>query len=166
MNLIAIKQFIISHSKELLSSALVVIAPIKPTLIAVSVLVFADFITGIWAALKKKERISSNGINKSLMKSFAYMLFIIVAFVIEKYLIDDVPVIKVVSAMITLRESKSFFENMKVITGLDLMDSLLSKMHQSTAKNIPQIEQPSPEVEPPVEDKPKKKKRKKRKKRK
>lgn len=148
-----------------LSMLLIVLAPIKSVLLAVSALVVADFITGIWAAIKKKERISSNGINKSIMKSLAYMLLIIVSFIMERYLMDGVPVVKVVSAMITLREGKSFFENMHVITGLNLLDGLMTKFQQATAKELPsQIDnleqQPEPEQEIPKKKSPKKGKKK------
>lgn len=132
-----------------LSMLLIVLAPIKSVLFSVSALVVADFITGIWAAAKRKERISSNGINKSIMKSLAYMLLIIVSFIMETYLMEGVPVVKVVSGMIALREGKSFFENMHAVTGINLMDGLLVKFQQATAKEIPRMDSP---VDTPTEE--------------
>jgi len=107
----------------------VFLAPIKMVLFAVGFLIVADFISGVWAAKRRGEKITSNGFRHTVTKMFAYQGTIITAFVVESFLLPDVPFVKIVSAMIGLTEVKSFFENMNSIVGLDVWSELLKKVH-------------------------------------
>ncbi len=119
---------------KFLSMLFLVLLPIRPVMIAVSILVIADFVTGIWAAKKEKQRITSNALRRSVAKTLAYQSTVIVAFIIEKYLLDGMPVVKVVAGLIAITEGKSFFENIHRITGIDFWSEILTKIHNSNAK--------------------------------
>lgn len=119
---------------KLFSLLFVVLLPIRPALIAVSALVIADFITGLWASKKEGKPITSSGLRRTVVKGLAYQSAIIVAFVLETYLLDGLPVIKAVTALIGITEAKSFFENVKRITGIDFWSHILSKLNMPDIK--------------------------------
>lgn len=111
-----------------LSVAWVYLAPVHSVLIGVSILVLLDFITGCMASMKQKKKITSSGFKDTVTKTFLYQCTIIVAMIIEKYLMPGTPVIKVVIALITMTEAKSFFENIEVMTGIDFWGKMTSKL--------------------------------------
>jgi phage-related holin len=114
---------------------LIVTLPVRPAIVAVSVLAIADFITGVWAAIKEKKPITSHGFRRTLAKMIAYQSAILVAFVLETYLLDGLPVVKVITAMVGITEGKSFFENMFRITGIDFWSQVISKLNLEDVKS-------------------------------
>lgn len=104
------------------------LAPIKASMFAVGFLVVADLITGVIAAKKRKEKITSFGLRHSVTKSLAYLGTIVVAYVAETFLVPDLPIVKVVTSMIGITEIQSFFENMNGITGINFWAEVLKKL--------------------------------------
>jgi phage-related holin len=119
------------------SMLVLVLLPVRPVMIAVSVLIIADFITGVWASRKLKEPITSSGFKQTVIKTLAYQSAVVIAFVMETYLLEGVPVVKVVAGLIALTEGKSFFENIHRITGVDFWSEALNKLQTATAKALP-----------------------------
>lgn len=111
-----------------LSIGWVYLAPVHSVLIAISVLVLLDLITGCMASIKQKKKITSSGFKATVTKTFIYQCSIIVAMVMETYLLPGTPVIKVVVALITMTEAKSFFENVEVLTGIDFWGKMTDKI--------------------------------------
>jgi hypothetical protein len=110
-------------------AALAVLAPIQTVLITVGGLVFADFFTGVWAALKEKQPITSAALRRTVSKIIVYQIAVISGFVLEKYLLADaVPVAKLIAGTIGLVEVKSVLENTKRITGQDIFKDLVGKL--------------------------------------
>lgn len=107
---------------------LALLAPIKSTMIAAGVLIAVDLACGIWRAVKSGEPITSNGIRRTITKLVAYQMAIVTAFIMEKYMLDFIPVVKAVSGLIAITEAKSIFENLKVITGVDFLSLVLEKL--------------------------------------
>lgn len=103
-------------------------------LIGVTVIVCLDFITGIMAARARKEKINSHGLRRTITKTFVYQSSIVVAMILEKYLLQGVPVIKVVSTLIALTEAQSFFENVEDCTGINFYEKILNKLHGGVFK--------------------------------
>ena len=68
-----------------------VLSPVKPVMIAVSVLIIADLITGIWASKKEGQKITSAGLKKSVVKTLVYQSAIIVGFILESFLLCGYP---------------------------------------------------------------------------
>lgn len=122
---------------KLLSMMVLVLAPVRPVMIAVGALVIFDFITGVWAAKKLGKKITSNGFKKTIIKSLVYQCTIIVAFILETYLVEGVPIVKAIAGLIGLTEGKSFFENVHKITGIDFWSEALKKIREATSVSVP-----------------------------
>ncbi len=114
-----------------------ILAPIKPMLIACGALVVADMVTGMFAASKRKEKIRSAEMRRSLTKMVVYQIAIISAFILEKYMLDGlVPVSKVVSGVIGMVEFKSVLENASTIAGKDILKLVIEKLGSKNAKGL------------------------------
>lgn len=113
------------------------LAPIKPLAIACGVLVIGDMITGMWAAYKRKEKLNSAEMRRSVSKMLIYQIAIITGFVLEKWIMQDaVPVSRIVSGVIGMVEFKSILENASIITGQDLLKLVLEKLGSKNAKGL------------------------------
>lgn len=116
-------------SVSLSVSALAVIAPLYATMAAVGFLVFADLVTGVWSAYKRKEEITSAGLRRTISKTIIYLGATICGFLVERYMTGPtVPVTKVVAGFIGLTELKSILENSNSILGMDLFKALINKL--------------------------------------
>lgn len=105
-----------------------VLAPVHGIMLAVGALIFIDLFTGIWRAWKVKEKITSNGLRRTITKMVAYQLGIVTALILEKYLMTGVPMIQIVAGIIGVTEAKSVFENITVITGIDFLSVIKDKL--------------------------------------
>jgi len=103
--------------------------PVHESIIAVTLLVGMDFFTGILAARKKNKPITSHGFRRTITKTFVYQASIIFSLVLEKQFVPGIPAVKVVTSLIALTETKSFFENVEVLTGINFYKKILSKFH-------------------------------------
>lgn len=106
------------------------LAPVKAAMLAVTFLVAVDFLTGVWAARKRAERIQSAKMARTVSKTVIYQLAIICALVTEKYLLDIVPVVKTMLGFIAAVELLSAYENMSVISGIPLKDALMRLLNK------------------------------------
>lgn len=114
-----------------------VMAPIKPLLLACGALIVADMITGMFAARKRKESISSAEMRRSVSKMLVYQIAIISAFILEKYLLGDIaPVSRIVSGVIGMVEFKSILENVSTIAGQDILSLVIEKLGSKNAKGL------------------------------
>jgi phage-related holin len=118
-----------------LAWVLVITLPIRPAMIAVCVIILADFATGVWASLKEGKPITSNKFRNTLSKILGYQILIVAAFILEKYLLDGLPAVKAVTAMIGVTEGKSLFENIHRITGIDIWSQVVSRLNLQDIKN-------------------------------
>ncbi len=105
--------------KALLLALVSVFAPIKGLLIATMGIVFADLIIGLLAARKRKEKITSAGLRRTIVKICLYEVAIMFAHLLQIYFIPEIPAVKLVAGAIGLVEAKSLMENAKDL-GLDL----------------------------------------------
>jgi phage-related holin len=115
---------------------LVITLPIRPALIAISLLVFADMLTGIWASLKEGKSVTSSGLRRTVTKTLTYQAAIIFAFIMQTYLLEGMPIVNVVTGLIGVTEGKSFFENIKRINGIDFWAMIVSKVNLPDIKNL------------------------------
>ena len=115
--------------KKLLIASTAALAPIKMVLVTVGFLILVDLVTGIWAALKRKEKISSAVMRRTISKMLVYQLAIISGFMLETYILDGVlPVAKIVAGVIGMVEFKSILENSNKIVGGDIFKAVLTKL--------------------------------------
>lgn len=103
-----------------MTALLIFLAPIKGILLAVSVLIVVDAITGIWASKKKGEKFSSGKFFNSIVKLVFYLLLVLVSQMIQVHLISEIPFTQLSIYFIVFYEFSSFLENVGVITGRDV----------------------------------------------
>lgn len=125
--------------KEFLVKALVAVAallaPIQMVMITVGFLILADLITGMWAALKRGEKINSAAMRRTVSKIFVYQLSVISGFLLETYILGNtVPVSKIVASVIGMVEFKSVLENSNYIVGDDVFSIILKKLGSENDK--------------------------------
>lgn len=118
-----------TYLKNLLLSIGVVLAPIKMSLLAVFILCVVDLVSGILAARKRGEVITSYGIRRTVLKLFIYESSIICAFLVEMYLTGpDLLILKLVTSLIGLAELKSVLENLNTLSEGSLLKAILDKL--------------------------------------
>lgn len=105
-----------------------IFAPIQSLLMTTGIMIFIDFITGVLAAKKRGEPITSAGFRRSLTKIFVYEAALMLAFLAETYMSDILPFVKMAAAMISIVELKSIYENLNGISGEDLLKGLIDKL--------------------------------------
>ena len=105
------------------------LAPIKAVMITVGILIFADAASGMYAAWKRGEKISSAAMRRTLSKMFIYQGVVICGWLLEANLIDHLlPVAKICAGAIGMVEFKSILENANDIMGVDIFKTVISKL--------------------------------------
>lgn len=102
--------------------------PIKSFLILTIALVACDTITGIMAADKRGEKISSKGIRRTVQKIVAYFIAILLAEGMRIVFMREVQVPYFIALIIAIAEFKSNIENIEHVSGHSIWDMLKSKM--------------------------------------
>jgi phage-related holin len=120
------KEFLLKTGVALLA----VFAPIKSVVLVVGVLIVADLITGILAARKRGEKITSAGFRRTIVKGLVYQSSILLGHLTEQYLVgnDVVSITKIVAAVIGLVEFTSILENLNTINGSPIFAKLIEKL--------------------------------------
>lgn len=115
------------------------LAPIASVIFAVLFLIFVDLITGILAARKEKQRITSSAMSRTIAKTLVYCTTIIVTYVVHKYLLVgfDFPVESIVSGFIALTEMKSILENMDRISNHSVLKDLILIFSNERERRLP-----------------------------
>lgn len=118
------------YLEALLVTLLAIFAPAKAMLLTALTLVIIDLVTGLIAAKKRAEPITSSGLKRTVIKILIYELAIAIAFIAETYLILDVlPVAKIVSSFVGITELKSIMENLNDIGGGNLLAQIISSLN-------------------------------------
>jgi len=94
--------------------------PIKGFLLFTVAVVFADTITGIKAAKKENQRISSKGLYRTTEKIVVYFVAILIFEGAKNTFSIPFPITYMVAMMISATELFSVAENIKRITGVEL----------------------------------------------
>jgi hypothetical protein len=121
-------EHVLKYLKPFFISIVAIFAPIQSLLFTTGVMVFADLVSGILAAQKRGEPISSAGLRRSVSKILVYEAALMLAFLAEKYMSDILPFVKMASALITLVELKSVYENLSAISGNPALKVLVDKL--------------------------------------
>lgn len=107
----------------------VLLAPIDAVMATVGFLIFLDLISGVWAARKRNEPVTSAALRRTISKMIIYQLAVISGFFIERYLLQGaLPITKVVAGFIGIVEFKSMLENGNTILGTDVFKLLIEKL--------------------------------------
>lgn len=117
---------------SLLLSIILVFLPIKATLITVMVLTVVDLITGIMVSRKRRKKITSAGLKRTIIKTTVYEVVVMLGFLTEQYMTGDaVPVVKILAGFIGLTELKSVMENIELISGMSMIKLLIQKLNNT-----------------------------------
>jgi phage-related holin len=115
---------------NLLIAALLVLAPIRASLAVTLLLTLADLVTGVLAARKRGEAITSAGFKKTVVKILVYEAVVILGFLVERFLVGDLlPIVKIAGGMVGLTELKSVLENLEELTGMPLLQAIINKLN-------------------------------------
>lgn len=125
MTLTMIKDFLIKYLMASVAFFASYFAPTFHLLLAIGFMVAVDFITGVLAAKKNKEEITSKKMRATGIKLLGYMLTILVAHVFQKHFLPEIEVMKIVAGLLAFFELKSLDENMKTITGKSIFKQFL-----------------------------------------
>jgi len=114
------KNFVLNNLSAIYIYIIVYFSPVFPVLFGLGFIVLTDFVTGMLAAKKRGEVISSRKMRPTVTKGIGYMAAILVAHTFEKSFMPDLNCLKIVSGLIALIELKSLDENIKDLTGKSL----------------------------------------------
>ena len=121
------KEFIQKYALPVLAYFASYFSPAYPMMMAIGFFFVMDFITGIMAAKKRGEEISSKKMRPTITKVIGYMIAILVAHVFQQNFLKDIEVLKIVAGLIAFIEVKSLDENFRDITGKSLFKQFLKK---------------------------------------
>lgn len=116
--------------KSLGLSIIAILAPIHAVMLAVLALILLDTITGIWAAIKRDEKVTSAALRRTISKIVIYQIAIVSGFLLQQYIFgsDTIPVVKLIASAIGVVECKSILENANYINQSPLFASIVSKL--------------------------------------
>lgn len=120
-NIVMFKNWFINHIDPIIIGILSFLLPVKGMVFAVGFLIFADTFTGMYAAAKRKEKITSTRMSDIIPKSIGYLIFIIAAFVMQYITGDTIPLMSIASGIVGSIEFYSIVENVSSITKTDLV---------------------------------------------
>ena len=116
-------------------SALAALAPIHAIMISVGVLIAVDLATGMMAANRRGEKLSSAAMRRTVSKILVYQLAVISGFIVEKYMLSNVlPISKMVAGVIGMVELKSILENSNTVVGQDIFKMIIGKLGSDNDK--------------------------------
>jgi len=118
-----------TYLRSLLLSTLAIFAPVKAVLLATGALIVFDFLTGILAAWKRQEPITSAQMRRTVSKMLIFQITVISAFLIEKFLLEgSLPITKLVGGVIGVTEGKSILENVETVYGQPIFKGILKQL--------------------------------------
>lgn len=111
--------------------------PIKAFIFITLGMVAGDLITGIMAAGKRGERITSAGLSRSVVKFVMYAVAIVASHAMEDvYFKGSFPLVYTVAGYISVTEFWSLLENVGTVTGADIVSVIKHRlMDFKTPKN-------------------------------
>lgn len=117
-------------------------APTHASMLAIIVLVAVDLLVGVWASAKEGKKITSFGLRRTVtQKIFPYQTAVLCAHLLEVQFLPMLPLMKALAGFIAVTESKSIFENLGRITGLDfwtvIRERLQSQKNHTKSENSP-----------------------------
>jgi phage-related holin len=123
-------EYLSAKTPLLVTSIVGILAPIQSIMIAAGVLIIFDLVTGVWRAAKKKEKITSNGLRRTISKMVAYQLLIVTGFIMQNYLMaNNIPVVNLLASFIAVTEGMSIIENLEQILNVSIKQKILEKIH-------------------------------------
>jgi phage-related holin len=114
-----------------------IFAPVQPMLYAALSLVMVDLFTGLLAARRRKEKITSQGLKRTVIKLLVYEFAIVLAYITERYLTQGIlPIANIMSSFVGVTELKSVLENVNEISGGSLLSTIIQKLNPTENDQI------------------------------
>lgn len=135
---VGIKAYFSKYGLLIIAGLVSFIMPLVPSLIFVGAISVFDFITGVMKA-RKTGTVSSRRMVQKVYAVASYFIAILIAHFMEHYFGGQIPFVKVIVAIIALTEIQSVRENIKEITGVDVLKPItdfLSKKKNDDNKQI------------------------------
>lgn len=98
--------------------------PTAPFVGIVMFLVFADFVTGTRAAMKRGEKITSKGLRRTVEKISLYFLAILAVEGVRIIFVQTIPITYMTAFAIAITELQSIVENVESVTGVQIWKTL------------------------------------------
>lgn len=110
--------------------------PIAKLMFVIGLLVTFDIITGVIAAKKRGEKITSKKLGATVTKTLLYFITIILAQIMQNNFLPsfDQSITKAVGSIFAVIEFKSNLENISSATGIDLIENF--KQYIETKRRI------------------------------
>ncbi len=115
---------------------LTLVAPITSVMLTVVFLIIVDFIVGSYASIKKNEPITSERIANTISKFFIYNLVVLSAFLLEKYIVKEIPFQRIIAGFIAIAEVKSIMENFNDIYGINPFKALIKLIKKKSLSEL------------------------------
>ena len=97
---------------------------IIPALTVVLICIIIDFATGIWAAMKTKEKIESHKMRKTIFKTLSYLSVIVLCAFVDEAISPEWHLATFSAGFCAVTEIVSIIENWGRITGKDYLEKL------------------------------------------
>lgn len=115
-------------------------SPVKEIVHVMLIFILIDFISGVWAARKRKETLESRKFRKTLIKFLWYTVALILCFMMEKtFNLSWSNLSGIIGGFICFIELKSIFENITVITGEPIFLKILHMIRKRGSDTIEDI---------------------------
>ncbi len=118
----------IPHLKALFAVVAAFFAPVHAILAATICLVVLDTLTGMLAAWKKKQKITSQRFSRVFFKTLVYLLLICLSFAVEHFFAPEYPIKSMITSLIGLGETLSILENINVLSKTPVVDRLIDAL--------------------------------------
>ncbi|MEI6901360.1 MAG: phage holin family protein [Bacteroidota bacterium] len=129
-----------SLSLKLALLAIAYFTPIAEMVIVMLIFLLFDTITGIWASLKKGEKLESHKLRKTVYKIICYTLAVMLSWMMEKtFSLTWSNLANLVCGFICFVELKSIFENITRITNEPVFMKILKIIKRKGAETIREI---------------------------
>lgn len=120
------KNWLISHLNYLCITLVGIFTPVIPLLLSVGVMIAADFIFGIFRAIKKNENVVSRKMWNTGAKMLLYNLSVFSVYIMDQYLLKTgMHIEKIAAIFLAIVEIKSMDESFKILFGWSLWDKVL-----------------------------------------
>jgi hypothetical protein len=125
---------VITWSKAALLTIVSFFTPIHQLLFLTTVLIAADFVTGVAASLRTGKRFTSSRVGATLVKVAVYSIGLCTSYIVETHFVKELPVVRMLASLVGLRELLSIFENLNIVSGQNLLTALINKVQSDSDK--------------------------------
>jgi len=124
------------------------LSPVKEIVHVLLIFIAVDFISGVWASRKRREKIESRRFRKTLTKFLWYTVALILSYIMERtFHLSWSNLSGIVGGFICFIELKSIFENITVITGEPVFMKILNLIRRRGSKAMEDLSEDDPNTD-------------------